>query len=88
MQQYRETWVGPYQWVTIVILKQWQQLHCMTDNRINKNVFICCKSKSKARCKLWYGRVDDFFKKHDLHMLSYINVITTAGEKKTSNTVG
>ena len=69
-----------YQWVTIV--KQWQRLHPMSDNRINKKVFMFCKSKSKSRCKLWYGRVDDFFKKHDLHMLIDINVISTADETK------
>ena len=67
-----------YQWVTIV--KQWQRLHRMSDNRINKKVFMFCKSKSKSRCKLWYGRVDDFFKKHDLHMVTDINFISTAGE--------
>ena len=54
----------------------------MSDNRINKKVFMFCKSKSKAQCKLWYGRVDDFLKKHDLHMLTDINVISTAGENK------
>ena len=69
-----------YQWVTIV--KQWQRLHPMSDNRINKKVFMFCKSKSKSRCKLWYGRVDNFFKKHELHMLTDINAISTAGETK------
>ena len=57
-------------WVTIVK----QRLHRISDNRINKKVFMFCKSKSKARCKLC--------KKHDLHMLTDINDISryTAGE--------